>query len=138
MESKVGNISEREVTNGMIYRQMIAGMICMLLSIVAFTACNGICLEHEKGIRRRRDNTPKDHLAQSLVDFLAVYLFTLPVGFFAGYLLKGISVAFVILQLVPIPGLSGVHFGRESYMLLVVWILIGAGFFAAQRKRMKG
>lgn len=46
------------------------------------------------------------------------------------------SVAFVILQLVPIPGLSGVHFGRESYMLLVVWILIGAGFFAAQRKRM--
>ena len=48
------------------------------------------------------------------------------------------SVAFVILQLVPIPGLSGVHFGRESYMLLVVWILIGAGFFAAQRKRMKG
>lgn len=30
------------------------------------------------------------------------------------------SLTFIVLQLVPIPGLSGVHFGKESYMLLVV------------------
>lgn len=44
------------------------------------------------------------------------------------------SVAFVILQLIPIPGLSGVHFGTESYMLLIVWIVIGLAFYAKQRK----
>lgn len=45
------------------------------------------------------------------------------------------SVAFIILQLVPIPGLSGVHFGRESYMLLIVWIILGALFYSRQSKQ---
>lgn len=44
------------------------------------------------------------------------------------------STIFVILQLVPIPGLSGVHFCNESYLMLVVWIVIGAIFFLKQRK----
>ena len=43
------------------------------------------------------------------------------------------SVIFVILQLIPIPGLSGVHFGRESYLMLIVWIIIGAVFYLKQR-----
>ena len=44
------------------------------------------------------------------------------------------SVAFMILQLIPIPGLSGVHFGKESYILLIVWIIIGAIFYFMQKK----
>ena len=36
------------------------------------------------------------------------------------------SAIFIILQLVPIPGLSGVHFVKQSYYLLIVWIVIGA------------
>lgn len=47
------------------------------------------------------------------------------------------SVAFMILQLIPIPGLSGVHFGVESYLMLVIWIAIGAAFYALQRKNFK-
>jgi len=43
------------------------------------------------------------------------------------------SLTFVALQLVPIPGLSGVHFGRESYILLVVWIVLGLLFYSRQR-----
>ena len=43
------------------------------------------------------------------------------------------SLAFVVLQLVPIPGLSGVHFGKESYMLLVVWVVLGLLFYSRQR-----
>lgn len=42
------------------------------------------------------------------------------------------SIAFMILQLVPIPGLSGVHFGTESYIMLAVWIGIGTGFYLTQ------
>ena len=45
------------------------------------------------------------------------------------------SVIFIILQLIPIPGLSGVHFGKESYIMLIIWIIIGLIFFAKQRKQ---
>ena len=44
------------------------------------------------------------------------------------------SVIFMILQLIPIPGLSGVHFGKESYIMLIIWIVIGLIFYAIQHK----
>ncbi len=44
------------------------------------------------------------------------------------------SVVFMILQLIPIPGLNGVHFCKESYIMLIIWIAIGAVFYAMQRK----
>jgi hypothetical protein len=42
---------------------------------------------------------------------------------------------FVILQLVPIPGLSGVHFGKESYIMLVIWIVLGVVFYLFRGKK---
>ena len=44
------------------------------------------------------------------------------------------SVIFMILQLIPIPGLNGVHFGKESYLMLIVWSAIGAAFYMKQRQ----
>ena len=44
------------------------------------------------------------------------------------------SVIFMILQLIPIPGLNGVHFGKESYMMLLVWIFIGIVFYFSKKK----
>lgn len=44
------------------------------------------------------------------------------------------SVAFMILQLIPIPGISGVHFGKESYILLIVWVVLGLVFYFKERK----
>ncbi|MBQ6680006.1 MAG: APC family permease [Lachnospiraceae bacterium] len=44
------------------------------------------------------------------------------------------SVTFMILQLIPIPGLSGVHFGKESYIMLAIWVAIGIVFYIMQRK----
>ena len=44
------------------------------------------------------------------------------------------SAIFIILQLFPIPGLEGVHFCKESYIMLGVWIIIGAIFYFKQRK----
>ena len=44
------------------------------------------------------------------------------------------SALFMVLQLIPIPGLSGVHFGKESYFMLVVWIVLGLMFYLFQRK----
>lgn len=48
------------------------------------------------------------------------------------------SVAFIILQLVPLPGLSGVHFEKESYILLVVWSAIGIAFYIKQHRYFLG
>lgn len=47
------------------------------------------------------------------------------------------SVAFMILQLIPIPGLSGVHFGKESYIMLAVWVVLGLIFYAVQWKHFR-
>ena len=45
------------------------------------------------------------------------------------------SAIFMVLQLIPIPGLSGVHFGKESYILLLVWIELGLVFMRSVRKQ---
>lgn len=44
------------------------------------------------------------------------------------------SLGFIVLQLIPIQGLSGVHFCKQSYYMLLVWIFIGLVFFIRQRK----
>ena len=46
------------------------------------------------------------------------------------------SGAFIVLQLVPIPGLEGVHFCWQSYVMLLVWIVIGAIFYVKQRDKL--
>lgn len=45
------------------------------------------------------------------------------------------SVAFMVLQLIPIPGLSGVHFGKESYIMLAVWVVLGVLLMLFKNKR---
>jgi amino acid transporter len=44
------------------------------------------------------------------------------------------SILFMVLQLIPIPGLSGVHFGKESYLMLVIWIILGIIFYLFKNK----
>lgn len=39
------------------------------------------------------------------------------------------SLVFMILQLIPIPGLNGVHFTTPSYIMQVVWIALGILFY---------
>ena len=43
------------------------------------------------------------------------------------------SITFMILQLVPISGLTGVHFGKESYIMLFVWVILGSVFYVKER-----
>lgn len=45
------------------------------------------------------------------------------------------SAIFIILQTIPIPGLSGVSFGKESYLMLVVWIVLGIIFYFFRSKQ---
>ena len=45
------------------------------------------------------------------------------------------SAAFMVFQLIPIPGLKGVNFGKESYIMLIIWVALGAVFYFMQRKK---
>lgn len=47
------------------------------------------------------------------------------------------SVMFMVLQLIPIPGFESVHFSKESYIMLVVWIVLGAVFYVVQSAHKK-
>ena len=60
-------------------------------------------------------------------------------GFLKAMAIVGLvfSVAFMVLQLIPIPGLSGVHFGKESYIMLIIWIALGFVFYLTQMKNFK-
>lgn len=58
--------------------------------------------------------------------------FLIATGLF-GFLL---SVVFCILLLVPIPGL-GCSLGRESWICLIIWLVLGAVFYAARRNAAK-
>lgn len=49
----------------------------------------------------------------------------------------GFSLMFMVLQLVPIPGLPSVHFSKQSYLMLVSWTVLGLAFYAAQRNKIK-
>lgn len=44
------------------------------------------------------------------------------------------SLLFVVHQLIPNPGLEGIQFGTESYIMLLIWIAIGVAFYLKQRK----
>ena len=44
------------------------------------------------------------------------------------------SAIFIVLQLVPIPGISGVRIGKESYLMLVIWIVLGILFYLFKNK----
>lgn len=47
------------------------------------------------------------------------------------------SCIFMILQLIPIPGLSGVSFGPQSYLMLIIWVALGIVFYLKQRKKFR-
>lgn len=44
------------------------------------------------------------------------------------------SLIFIMLQLIPISGLNGVHFGKESYIMLFIWTLLGIIFYIKQKR----
>ena len=47
------------------------------------------------------------------------------------------ALVFVVLLLVPIP-MFATSLGKESYLCLVIWIVLGAIFYASSHKRSGG
>ncbi|MBP5652030.1 MAG: ABC transporter permease [Lachnospiraceae bacterium] len=74
-----GEASPSDITNGMIYRQMIAGMLAMLLMLVCFCSCNPVVSEFESGIRGRLKTVGTHRLKGALLEIAALIAYSLPV-----------------------------------------------------------
>lgn len=66
------------ITNGMVYRQAVAGMVAMLLALICFCACNGIAADREKNITARRNVLPGRKIGLFVSEALALYVYSLP------------------------------------------------------------
>lgn len=131
-DANEGKIEEAAVTNGMIYKQMIAGMFAMLLSLLAFVSCNGICLEYESGTRRRLKNLPNSKAAMNAADYLGIYLYTLPLGLLGGYLLSGlggmaVAAAYLALLCFVCVVLSNLLKKTDAYQLAGAVLIVALG-----------
>ena len=125
-------IEEKEVTNGMIYKQMIAGMMAMLLCLMAFVSCNCFCLEYENGVAYRLKELPGNKLPSEVMDFLGIFVYTLPLGLVSGFLfsdIKGIlySLVYLFIMCVVCTLVSKGIKKTESYQIAGAVLVIGLG-----------
>ena len=70
--------SDISVTTAMIYRQIIAGLIGMLLLVLVVCGCNGFALEHGQSITARRRTTGGNLFAAYALELLAVLVYLTP------------------------------------------------------------
>ena len=134
IDANNGKIAENAVTNGMIYKQMIAGMLAMLLSLISFASCNGICAEYENGARRRLKNLPCSKFLINLFDFFGIFVYTLPLGIISGLLLNGVkgmllSIAYLAFMCPVCLLLSNLCKKTEAYQLSGAVVIIALGVF---------
>ncbi|MBR4342636.1 MAG: ABC transporter permease [Lachnospiraceae bacterium] len=125
-------IEESEITNGMIYRQMITGMLAMLLCLMAFVSCNCFCLEYENGVAYRLKELPGNRFPSFLMDFFGIFVYTIPLSIIAGFLnadIKGVlySIVYLGIMCIVCTVLSKSVKKTEAYQLVGAVLVIGLG-----------
>ncbi|MCR5321786.1 MAG: ABC transporter permease [Lachnospiraceae bacterium] len=76
-----GTLDNREITNGLIYRQVIAGLMGMLLMLCAFCTCSTITREYENGIRERIRMSGEKASLTRLMEMTGLFLCSAPLSF---------------------------------------------------------
>jgi len=125
-------LKENQITNGMIYKQMIAGMLAMLICLVAFVSCNCFCLEYECGVAGRLKELPCNRISAEAMDFFGIFVYTLPLSIVAGILMsdfRSIVVSIIYLFIISILCMliSKTVKRTESYQLVGAVLVIGLG-----------
>lgn len=74
-------LTYRDISNSMLYMQVIAGFIGLLLMLTCFTACTGIAGECEAGVTGRLKTVPGQFITKWIVQIpvVIVYISPLPV-----------------------------------------------------------
>lgn len=141
--------AEEGISNSVLYRQMIAGMVAMLLSFVILFSFSQNVLETEQGITGRRKATLLGRVSASLGDITAVTVCCLilciliaastanSVGSMSAFFeILGVSVIYVIVMAVIMTVLSRISKNINMYqitggaLLLVFGIAGFAGVFS--------
>lgn len=73
-------IDARDITNGMIYKQIIAGMIAMLIMLAAFCAFNGVASDKERSIAARKKAMGISRIKTAFAEILAVFVYLVPLA----------------------------------------------------------
>ncbi len=76
----------KEVTNALIYRQVIAGLTAMLLMLAAFCACGPVSVEYASGIRNRLKISSTSDLKLFIQEACGLFTCCAPVAALAGFL----------------------------------------------------
>lgn len=72
-------VQETEVTNALIYKQIIAGLNALLLMLMVLCGCNSVASEGESGINKRRSILTSSKALRFIQETAAVFTYMLPV-----------------------------------------------------------
>ena len=75
-----GAKESREITNGLIYRQVIVGLMGMLLMLCAFCTCSTITKEYENGIRERIRTSAQPAVITGVSEIAGLFICSAPLS----------------------------------------------------------
>ena len=133
-----GEKESREITNGLIYRQVICGLMGLLLILCTFCTCSMITKEYENGIRDRIRTSAQPAALTAASEILALFVFSAPLsavvlifGKNAGMLM--LNLALILISTAVFYLLANVLRNVFAYQLLgaVLTIVVGVcGFIS--------
>ena len=95
-----GGKENRDITNGLIYRQVICGLMGMLLMLCAFCTCSMITKEYENGIRERIKTSAQPAVITGITEIFALFMCTAPLAAVIMILGKNLSMLLLNLALI--------------------------------------
>ncbi len=87
--TEIGSAEKKDmnITTAMIYRQVIAGLIGLLLMVLVVCGCNGFALEHGQSIAARRKTTGGNLFTAYLLEMLSVLVYLTPAIFLSSLIM---------------------------------------------------
>jgi len=82
---------DMNITTAMIYRQIIAGLIGMLLLVLVVCGCNGFALEYGRSISKRRKTTGGNMIVADILEMSAVLVYLAPAVLLSALIMIGES-----------------------------------------------
>ncbi len=72
---------DKEITNGLIYKQVICVLLGMLIMLSVFGCCSTITKEYESGLRRRIRTSSQSAFSIALSEISGIFVCSLPLAF---------------------------------------------------------
>ncbi|MBR4726048.1 MAG: ABC transporter permease [Lachnospiraceae bacterium] len=97
-----GASTDRDINNGLIYRQVITGLMGLMIMLSAFCSCSIITREYESGIRTRIRISAQPAALTGIAEILALFVCTAPLALVV--LIFEINIPMILINLALILG----------------------------------